>query len=82
MSGQGLNWKRVQQGEAQMILGGCRPILSLTFDDVRDASGDQSLSDEFCADVLNRYAKKHELDWQEGVAAFVQNEKEERNRGE
>ena len=81
MSGEPINWKRVKQGEAQMILGGARPILILTFDDVRAASGDQSLSDEFCAEVLNHYKDKHELPWADDLAGLVKIEKEERSRG-
>lgn len=82
MSGEPINWKRVKQGEAQMILGGARPILILTFDDVRAASGDQSLSDEFCAEVLNLYKDKNELPWADDLASLVKIEKEERSRGQ
>ena len=80
MSGQGVNLVRVRQGEAQMILGGQRPILSLSFDDVRGAAGDQSLSDEFCAEVLNRFTIEHNLQWREDLAGLVQDEKGERAR--
>lgn len=77
-----VNWQRVRQGEAQMIMGGQRPILALTFSNVRDAAGDDSLSDEFCAEVLNRYKDEQDLPWIADVAALVKNEQEERGRGE
>ncbi len=80
MSGCEINWQRVKKGEAQMILGGARPILSLTFEDVREASGDQALSDEFCAEVLNHYAEKNEIPWAADLADLVKLEKEERAR--
>jgi hypothetical protein len=75
-----VNWARVRQGEAQMILGGQRPILSLTIGNVRDAAGDDSLSDEFCAEVLNRYKDEQDLPWVADVAALVEKEKKERAR--
>ncbi len=80
MSGREVDWRRVRQGEAQMILGGQRPILSLTISNVRDAAGDDSLSDEFCAEVLNRYKDEQDLPWTADVARIVEQEKEERAR--
>lgn len=71
MSGRSVDWPRVQRGITLMILGGVRPILSLTFDDVRRAASDQTLSDEFCAEVLNVYTDNHRLSWREGIAALV-----------
>lgn len=76
-----VNWARVRQGEAQMILGGQRPILALTISNVRDAAGDDSLSDEFCAEVLNRYKDEQDLPWIADVAALVKDEQKERSRG-
>ncbi len=75
-----VNWARVRQGEAQMILGGQRPILSLTLSNVRDAAEDDSLSDEFCAEVLNRYKDEQGLPWVADVKAIVESEKKERAR--
>ncbi len=80
MRREAVNWPRVKRGEAQMILGGQRPILLLTLSNVRDAAGDDSLSDEFCAEVLNRYKDEHDLPWIADVAALVKDEQKERAR--
>ena len=46
-------------------------ILTLTPGDVRTAANDESLTDEFCLDILHTMYRKWDTDWMDAVSDYV-----------